>query len=175
MGVQEQVYELVKVHPNFEIRKYPDVICAIATMSESDYSGSSESFQRIAKYIFGQNDRSMKIAMTSPVQRWNDEDGSKMAFIMPPEYQIGDLPSPIDEGVEIVEVPECLTAVLRFSGFSGRRKTESRARRLEALIQEHEYRQISVPILAVYNNPGTTLPFLRRNEIIIPIEIAVEG
>ena len=79
MSVQEQVYELVKVHPNFEIRKYPDVICAIATMSESDYSGSSESFRRIAKYIFGQNDRSMKIAMTSPVQRWNDEDGSKMA------------------------------------------------------------------------------------------------
>ena len=116
----------------------------------------------------------MKIAMTSPVQRWNDEDGSKMAFIMPPEYQIEDLPCPTDKGVEIVEVPECLTAVLRFSGFSGRRKTESRARRLEALIQEHEYRQISVPILAVYDNPSTTLPFLRRNEIIIPIEIAVE-
>ena len=136
MSVQEQVYELVKVHRNFEIRKYPDVIWAIATMSESDYSGSSESFRRIDKYIFGQNDRSMKIAMTSPVQRWNDEDGSKMAFIMPLEYQIEDLPSPTDEGVEIVEVPECLTAVLRFSGFSGRRKTESRAKRLEALIKD---------------------------------------
>ena len=78
------------------------------------------------------------------------------------------------QGVEIVEVPECLAAVLRFSGFSGRRKTELRAKRLEALIKEHDYRQISVPILAVYDNPSTTLPFLRRNEIIIPIEIAVE-
>ena len=26
------------------------------------------------------------------------------------------------------------------------------------------------PILAVYDNPGTTLPFMRRNEILLPIE-----
>ena len=56
-------------------------------MSESDYSGFS-SLSKDSQLLFGQNDRSMKIAMTSPVQRWNDEDGSKMAFIMPPEYQI---------------------------------------------------------------------------------------
>ena len=175
MSVQEQTYEVVKLHPDFEIRKYPNTICAITSISESDYSSSSVAFRRIAKYIFGQNDSSMKIAMTSPVQRWNDEDGPKMAFIMPPEYQIGDLPSPVDEDIELVEVSGGLSAVLRFSGFSGRRKAQARAKRLEAMIKEHNYRQISGPILAVYNNPSTTLPFLRRNEIIIPIETAVEG
>lgn len=175
MGIEHRSFELIKIHDGFEIRRYSDSIQAIVSMPEKGNRGASESFMRIAAYIFGSNDLSMKIPMTSPVHQWSTKGKSRMAFIIPREYQIDDLPIPNDDGIELAEVPGGYAAVLRFSGFSGARKTSKCTLMLKKLIAETGYKKVSDPILAVYDNPSTTLPFLRRNEIIIPIQWTPEG
>ena len=107
--------------------------------------------------------------MTAPVQMWDSEEGSMMSFTMPSEHSLEDLPRPNDEGVQIVEVDEYVVAVLSFSGFSRTSKTRRLMGKLESLVKGAGITASGAPILAVYDNPGTTLPFMRRNEIHLPV------
>ena len=60
-------YKLIKKFKSFEIREYEAMIIA-RTLVSSDYSDAADmGFQRVANYIFGDNDKDMKIAMTAPV------------------------------------------------------------------------------------------------------------
>ena len=93
-----------------------------------------------------------------------------MSFTMPSKYVIGDLPMPIDPDVKLVEVGEYVVAVYPFSGFSRTAKARRLMERLQSMIEEEGLVAIGNPILAVYDNPGTTLPFMRRNEIHLPID-----
>ena len=67
MALETPKYEVVSEYDGFEIRHYSEMIIA-TTSVRSDYKGSTSSgFRRIANYIFGGNDKEMKIAMTAPV------------------------------------------------------------------------------------------------------------
>ena len=168
-GIEEPEYELLSEYEGFEIRRYSESIQARLLTPSSGWSGSSGGFRRIAGYIFGGNETNQRIAMTAPVQMWDTDSGSMMSFTMPSKYSIKDLPSPIDKGVEIVKVDEYVVAVLPFSGLSGTSKARRLMAKLETLIQASGLTAKGAPVLAVYDNPGTTLPFMRRNEIHLPI------
>ena len=164
-GLEEPEYELLSEYEGFEIRRYSESVQARLLTPSSGWSGSSGGFRRIAGYIFGGNETNQRIAMTAPVQMWDTDSGSMMSFTMPSKYSIKDLPSPIDKGVEIVKVDEYVVAVLPFSGLSGTSKARRLMAKLETLIQASGLTAKGAPVLAVYDNPGTTLPFMRRNEI----------
>ena len=168
-GLEELQYELLSEYEGFEIRRYSESVQARLLTPSSGWSGSSGGFRRIAGYIFGGNETNQRIAMTAPVQMWDTDSGSMMSFTMPSKYSIKDLPSPIDKGVEIVEVDEYVVAVLPFSGLSRTSKARRLVAKLETLIQASGLTAKGAPVLAVYDNPGTTLPFMRRNEIHLPL------
>lgn len=168
-GLEEPQYELLSEYEGFEIRRYSESVQARLLTPSSGWSGSSGGFRRIAGYIFGGNETNQRIAMTAPVQMWDTDSGSMMSFTMPSKYSIKDLPSPIDKGVEIVEVDEYVVAVLPFSGLSRTSKARRLMAKLETLIQASGLTAKGAPVLAVYDNPGTTLPFMRRNEIHLPL------
>lgn len=168
-GIEEPEYELLSEYEGFEIRRYSESVQARLLTPSSGWSGSSGGFRRIAGYIFGGNETNQRIAMTAPVQMWDTDSGSMMSFTMPSKYSIKDLPSPIDKGVEIVEVDEYVVAVLPFSGLSRTSKARRLMAKLETLIQASGLTAKGAPVLAVYDNPGTTLPFMRRNEIHLPL------
>ena len=168
-GLEEPQYELLSEYEGFEIRRYSESVQARLLTPSSGWSGSSGGFRRIAGYIFGGNETNQRIAMTAPVQMWDTNSGSMMSFTMPSKYSIKDLPSPIDKGVEIVEVDEYVVAVLPFSGFSRTSKARRLMAKLETLVQDSGLTASGAPVLAVYDNPGTTLPFMRRNEIHLPL------
>ena len=168
-GLEEPEYELLSEYEGFEIRRYSESVQARLLTPSSGWSGSSGGFRRIAGYIFGGNETNQRIAMTAPVQMWDTNSGSMMSFTMPSKYSIKDLPSPIDKGVEIVEVDEYVVAVLPFSGLSRTSKARRLMAKLETLVQASGLTAEGAPVLAVYDNPGTTLPFMRRNEIHIPL------
>ena len=167
--LEEPQYELLSEYEGFEIRRYSESVQARLLTPSSGWSGSSGGFRRIAGYIFGGNETNQRIAMTAPVQMWDTDSGSMMSFTMPSKYSIKDLPSPIDKGVEIVEVDEYVVAVLPFSGFSRTSKAKRLMAKLETLVQASGLTARGAPVLAVYDNPGTTLPFMRRNEIHLPL------
>ena len=168
--LEEPQYELLSEYEGFEIRRYSESVQARLLTPSSGWSGSSGGFRRIAGYIFGGNETNQRIAMTAPVQMWDTNSGSMMSFTMPSKYSIKDLPSPIDKGVEIVEVDEYVVAVLPFSGLSRTSKARRLMAKLETLIQASGLTAKGAPVLAVYDNPGTTLPFMRRNEIHLPLD-----
>lgn len=169
-GIEEPEYELLSEYEGFEIRRYSESVQARLLTPSSGWSGNSSGFRRIAGYIFGGNETNQRIAMTAPVQMWDTDSGSMMSFTMPSKYSIKDLPSPIDKGVEIVEVDEYVVAVLPFSGLSRNSKARRLMAKLETLVQASGLTAEGAPVLAVYDNPGTTLPFMRRNEIHLPLE-----
>ena len=168
-GIEEPEYELLSEYEGFEIRRYSESVQARLLTPSSGWSGNSSGFRRIAGYIFGGNETNQRIAMTAPVQMWDTDSGSMMSFTMPSKYSIKDLPSPIDKGVEIVEVDEYVVAVLPFSGLSRNSKARRLMAKLETLVQASGLTAEGAPVLAVYDNPGTTLPFMRRNEIHLPL------
>ena len=170
--LEEPEYEVLSEYKGFEVRKYSKSIQARLLTPGSGWGGSSGGFRRIAGYIFGGNQSNQRIAMTAPVQMWDGDSGSMMSFTMPSKYVIGDLPMPIDPDVKLVEVGEYVVAVYPFSGFSRTAKARRLMERLQSMIGEEGLVAIGNPILAVYDNPGTTLPFMRRNEIHLPIDWA---
>ena len=93
-----------------------------------------------------------------------------MAFIMPSEHVLDGLPVPDDSGIELLPVEGGVFAAMRFSGFSGHSKRDRLIAKLHRLVKKEGLLASGEPILAVYDNPTSTLPFLRRNEILLPIE-----
>jgi len=168
--LEEPEFELISSYQGFEVRKYTDTIQARVLTEDIGGKSTTSSFRRIAGYIFGANERQQVIAMTAPVHMWKEAEGSMMAFTMPSEHSIEDLPKPSDEGVDIVPNQGQFMAVSKFSWGSGPRKSEHLKQKLSKIILKAGLLATGPAILAVYDNPYSTLPFLRRNEILIPIE-----
>jgi hypothetical protein len=168
--LEEPKYDLIRSFDSFETRLYHNTIQARIAAKDNHSNNLSNGFRIIAGYIFGGNNSGKKIAMTAPVHMWSDQGMMKMAFTMPSEHDLSDLPVPNNSSIEIVEVIGRLTAVMKFSGFTGQKKIDKLSNHLLKLISLNKLEATSSHVLAVYDNPWTTLPFLRRNEILIPIK-----
>ena len=96
IAIEEPVYQVEKAWEaeQIEIRAYAPRIMAVTGMNEDSNSG----FRVLAGYIFGGNAEEQKIAMTAPVQQTMAGE-KEMAFMMPAEYALKDLPQPEDQRV----------------------------------------------------------------------------
>ena len=168
--LEEPKFEILHEYSRFEVRKYVNTIQAQVSSPDSEDVSSSIHFREIANYIFGNNDKSQNISMTAPVQTWNQNNEALMAFTMPSKLSLEELPEPNNNRVKLREIEGDIVAVLKFSWFSGNTKTKKLIQKLQDLIKIEGLKQKGTPKLAVYDNPMTTLPFARRNEIHLPIE-----
>lgn len=168
--LEEPDFEILHKYKRFEVRKYADTIQAQVSSPDSEEVNSSIHFRQIANYIFGNNNKSQNISMTAPVHTWNQNDETLMAFTMPSKFNIKELPEPNNNRVQLLIIKGGIVAVLKFSWFSGIVRTNKLTQKLQNLIKAEGLKQNGNPKLAVYDNPMTTLPFTRRNEIHLPIE-----
>ena len=168
--LEEPKFEILHEYSRFEVRKYVNTIQAQVSSPDSEDVSSSIHFREIANYIFGNNDKAQNISMTAPVQTWSQKNEALMAFTMPSDLSLEELPEPNNNRVKLREIEGDIVAVLKFSWFSGDTKTKKLIQKLQDLIKIEGLKQKGNPKLAVYDNPMTTLPFARRNEIHLPIE-----
>jgi hypothetical protein len=112
---------------------------------------------------------SHEIAMTAPVLQERTADGWRMAFILPESFTIASAPEPTDPAVRLREIPGRLVASVRFSGSRSEGKCRAQADRLAVWIAANGYRAVGAPIHAGYD-PPFTIPFLRRNEVLVEVE-----
>ena len=167
--LEEPKFETLAVYDDFEVRKYsPNIQAKVESIKSGDIA-RSVAFRRIANYIFGSNESNQKIAMTAPVQMWEEGGIEKMSFVMPSEYNLEDLPSPNDAGLSISASQEEIIAALTFKGFSRPGRVRKLSNKLQSLLKNQGYLQTGPMRLAVYD-PPTTIPFFRRNEILIPVK-----
>lgn len=188
MAYEEPEYRVLQETEAFELREYAPYIVA-ETVVRGDYRTSgNKAFRILAGYIFGDNRSSEKMAMTvpvtsdragggetmnmtAPVTSSRDEDGDayRYQFVMERKYTLDTLPVPNDERVSLREVPARLVAVRRYSGRRTERNFERNRDALLEALAETDLRPVSTPQSAAYNGPFT-LPFLRRNEVLVEVE-----
>ncbi len=165
IAIEEPLYQVEKAWEaeQIEIRAYAPRIMAVTGMNEDSDSG----FRVLAGYIFGGNAEEQKIAMTAPVQQTMAGE-KEMAFMMPAEYALKDLPQPEDQRVSFREAPAYTAAVIQFSGWASAEKADENWQQLRRFLIAEGINITGEPTLSQYNPPWT-LPFMRRNEIIVPV------
>jgi hypothetical protein len=165
--IEEPRWELLTTLDSVEIRQYEPSIQAVTQLQSS--GETSEGFRRLAGYIFGGNERSQSIAMTAPVEETLEQNSPMMAFTLPAEYALEDLPTPDDGKVTLRPVEGRTVAAIRFSGWATSGAVTRKQKELLAILDQHGIATVGVPALNQYNPPWT-LPFFRRNEVAVAIE-----
>ncbi len=185
MAIEEPKYRVIEQSGAFELRVYDPKIIAEVEVSGTQKEASRAGFKLIAGYIFGGNTsrkggneeismtapvtmqpESEKINMTAPVNMKQTGDKWRMHFVMPSEYTLATLPKPNNLAVTIRQVDGSKYAVIRFSGFAGKAKVEKKTTELKKWLESKNIKPIDEPELARYNPPWT-LPFMRRNEVMM--------
>jgi hypothetical protein len=182
MAIEEPGFKVLEKDGSFELREYSPYVVAETRVEAGFDDAGGVAFQRLFRYISGNNVAQQKIAMTAPVSQSRGEkiamtapvsqvaDGRAfvVAFTLPSTYSLATAPKPLDPTVQIREQPGQLVASWRYSG----RWTESNYRENEALLREQiEARGLTArgePVLARYNPPFTPW-FMRRNEVLIAV------
>lgn len=168
--VEQADYTIVEKTKDYEIRNYPAHIVAETTVSSSSYRGAMNSgFSIVASYIFGNNVKKEKIAMTAPVVV-NDKGSDRViAFGMPRSYTMDTLPTPNDGRVKLREVPAQKVAVIRFTWSRSEERVQSMKDKLIASLKRDNIETIGTVSYAGYNAPGTP-PWMNRNEVLIEVK-----
>jgi hypothetical protein len=180
--VEQPKYQVVEKHDNIEIRDYTPMIVAETEASGERDKAISEGFRTIAAYIFGNNSSAEKVAMTSPVTQQRGEriamtapvtqqgDGHvwQVRFVMPATYTLETLPIPNNPAIKLKQIGGKRFAVITFSGLAGENNLKRHTADLNKFLNAQNLKVLSAPTYAFYNPPWT-LPFLRRNEVMVEI------
>ena len=112
---------------------------------------------------------SRKIAMTVPVETGAGEAGMVvMRFFLPAAFDAESAPEPLDPRVTVVELPAQTVAAVRFTGFRGEERVAAKKKSLLARLGATVWTPSGEPV-AYFYDPPWTLPFLRRNEVAVPV------
>jgi len=185
MGTEETAYKVIRHEGAFEVRDYPALVAAEVTVSGERAEAASAGFRLLAAYIFGANTRKQSIAMTAPVvqapafgeeiamtvpvtQTENSGDWI-IRFVMPRGLSIDMLPKPNDTRVFLRVLPPSRVGVVRFSGLANEKDVQRKTAELSAFVADSHLRMIGPASLARYNPPWTPW-FMRRNEVMFPLQ-----
>lgn len=198
--VETARYEVIQSTGDYEIRKYLPSVIAEVTYDPTQFKGNKDGgFTLLANYIGAlgnpQNEKPEKIAMTAPVITKTSsekiamtapvvtksgggggggEEGENktvtMQFILPSKYtKAEEAPKPLDERVVIREEGERKYGVVRFSGLASDAVVKGKVENLRKCLERDGYKVSGEYELARYNPPWT-LPPLRTNEVMVPVE-----
>ena len=186
-GVEEAGYDVLMSENNYELRLYEPLVVA-ETYVESDFDEAGNiAFRRLFGYISGDNASTSEIAMTAPVLAKQSsanmgakidmtvpvfeerkDQGWRYMFVLPVGYNMNTAPTPLDQNVKISTMPQKQVAVIRYTGSWDKAVINEKTSQLNQWVIAKGLTPASEPRWAGYNPPWT-LPFLRRNEVMIDV------
>jgi hypothetical protein len=184
IAVEKAKYAVLEKEGDFEIRQYDPQIVAETFVASNLEEAGNEGFRRLYAYISGDNKKkqsismtapvgqetsSEKIAMTAPVSQEKKDDSWRITFLMPAEYTREMLPEPDDERVILAEEPGRLMAAVKYSGTWSEEGYRKNKALLEEYIRTRGLTKAGAAVWARYDPPFMPW-FLRRNEVLIPVE-----
>ena len=166
--IERYPYVVKKKYKRFEIRNYETTLFTSVKLSTKGYkNSSSKGFSILAGYIFGNNERNEKIAMTSPVSM-SLEDSMTMMFVVPKKFKKDMLPKPNQSGIEFKEEPAKTMAAIRFGGWANDAKLEKYKQQLKAALDAEGIKYTNRFYFFGYNAPFEI--FNRKNEILVELQ-----
>ena len=184
MATEEAKYAVLEKEGHFELRQYEPFIVA-ETLVEGDFDEvGNAGFRRLFRYISGDNQakrpismtspvaqemKSEKISMTAPVTQQKGGNSWSIAFVMPAEYTMDSLPIPNDARITLRAIPARLLAAITYSGTWSESRYEEHKALLDQMMSKRKLRTAGEYIYARYNPPFTPW-FMRRNEVLVPVE-----
>jgi hypothetical protein len=171
-------YEVEASDGDFEVRHYAARVQAETVINAAPWAQSlNDGFHRLAGYIFGKNSKLARIAMTAPVTVTvgsADRAIRSVAFKMPDSRPLESLPEPEDRRITLRRISARRVAVLGFSGRYGAAFPERARQALLARVRAAGLIPIGDITFAGYDAPST-LPFLRRNELMVEVSALPEN
>jgi hypothetical protein len=168
-NIEKYPYVVQKKYGKFEIRTYEATLFTSVKLNTKGYENSSRrGFSILAGYIFGNNERNEKIAMTSPVTM-SLGDSVTMMFMVPKKLKKDMLPKPNQSGIEFKEEPAKQLAAIRFSGWANDAKIEKYKQQLKAALDAEGIKYSNQFYFFGYNAPFEV--FNRKNEVLVELGI----
>ena len=181
-NLEKPGYKVIQTEQNIEIRQYEPMIIAEVEVDGKREDAIRDGFRLIADYIFGNNtvqrdiamttpvqqQENQKIAMTAPVQQQSTGRSWQISFVMPSKYSMETLPEPKNDRVRLKEILTKKFVVIEFSGTNSNENVTKHENQLMNYTEANQIKIIGSPKYAFYNAPWT-LPFMRRNEVMIEI------
>lgn len=178
-------YTVLEQREGYEVRQYDGYLLAETEVSGPYKESLNQGFRILFKFITGENEGkvsiemtapvlqeakpgSEKIEMTAPVLTESREGRNVIAFLMPAKYTLQTLPRPKDPRVTIREAPPRKVAVLTYSWYATEERVGKETDRLRSMLARDGIAPSSTFRSAQYDPPWT-LPFLRRNEIMVDL------
>ena len=163
-------YEVVSSADGYEIRRYQSYLAAETTIEGEFGTTGNEAFRRLAGFIFGRNSDGRKMNMTVPVTHVPTAGGGqRYRFVMERAFTEETLPRPADPTVAIVRVPGAHYAARPYRGGRGEARYVKEVAALKSALERDGITVTGPGEAAVYDGPATP-PFLRRNEVLVPVE-----
>ena len=184
MAIEEARFTVLEKDKEFELRQYEPQVVAETLVKGNFEEVGSQGFRRLFAYISGNNLKtqsipmaapvtqeagSVKIPMTAPVGQERVGGKWRITFLMPLQYTMETLPTPLDPNIVLKVIPGRLMATIRYSGTWSKGNFEENETQLLAWIAQHGLKPVGEPVWARYNPPFTPW-FMRRNEVLIPVE-----
>ena len=168
-GIYSPSYEVIKANENYQIRSYaPYSVASVALDggdgNEMDPFDLTSSFTQLAQYVFGEG----QFYMTTPIIC----GAGMMEIPLPSNLDSSSAPESSNDAISFYDIPADIVAVREFPGFA----TDGEISRQRAMLEDAlladgvVYDNLSFRVFQY--NPPQTLPWLRRNEVVINVDYA---
>lgn len=185
---EQQRYRVVDKRGDVELREYEACVVADVTVTGDVEQAGNAAFRPLVTYISGANQSKTSLAMTAPVIQ--QADGERLAmtapvlqestgprtwtvsFVLPGDRPLSDYPVPTNPQVTLRPLPAERAAALRWSGRWTAGNLAQKTQQLRDAMNEEGWEAAGEPRWARFDPPWTP-PFMRRNEIVIPIRESI--
>ncbi|CAK9297594.1 unnamed protein product [Gordionus sp. m RMFG-2023] len=153
----------------YEVRKYENITAVESSSTGIEYtqSGLNKAFERIFRYLNGENDKNIIINMSTPIfilplvatirdpkqqifQLLNNKEGPSISMDIPPQYGPNP-PKPTNTMVRIVKYVTPVAYVRMFGGYALPTTFISKANELLKILELNKQKITHTPVHTIYN------------------------
>ena len=165
-----QMYRVIRMDTNFEIRFYLPTAIATFISSEKNYKAlNSAGFSKLQNYINSGNCENKIIPITEPVHFDINDSCSSISFVMPLTSNASNLPKPNDAQVCVKDIPSKRVAVIQFGGFATQKNIATHTEKLKAILKANKILFTGNFKFLCYNPSYQLID--RKNEIAVDVQL----
>lgn len=167
--LEQPDYEVIAELPgDVEIRRYAARTYAASRVDGTGMEARRQGFRLLFNYITGENAGEEEISMTIPVATEIKDREHVMQFFLPQDYTAANAPQPKNPNVSIGTLEPRIEAALEYTGSQSVQRAEMHAKLMTDALAKSDWK-MSGDIRSMFYNPPFSIPFLRRNEVVVAV------